>query len=77
MPSNIDEILNVYGAGGELDQDRVDRMASGMYRTDFTRVEVIDEQGRSYVKYLSDSQTVTLSVQDGGRTLKVFIDDHT
>lgn len=76
MTHNIDEILNVYGAGGEMDQHRADRGSSGMYRTDFTRVEVIDEQGRSYVKYLSDSQCVTLSVQDGGRTLKVFIDDH-
>jgi hypothetical protein len=38
-----------------------------------TRVEVIDEQGRSYVKYLKPDQEVILAYQDKGRTLKVFI----
>ena len=36
-----------------------------------TRVEVIDSDGRSYVKYnVSD---VSISVQDEERTLKVFL----
>lgn len=38
-----------------------------------TRVEVIDENGRSYTKYLSDDQMVCYDIQDDGRTLKVFI----
>lgn len=37
---------------------------------DVTRVEVIDSSGRAYV---ATNVTVELSVQDQGRTLKVFI----
>jgi len=37
-----------------------------------TRVEVIDENGRSYVNWQKNN-TVTLDLQDNGRTLKVFI----
>ena len=36
-----------------------------------TRVEVIDDHGRSYVHYNAD--TVEYSLQDDGRTLKIFI----
>lgn len=39
------------------------------------RVEVIDENGRSYVKYLPAHKEVVLSFQDDDRTLKVFIQD--
>lgn len=42
-----------------------------------TRVEVIDENGRSYVKYLKPHQEVEFSYQDDDRTLKVFINDKT
>jgi hypothetical protein len=35
-----------------------------------TRIEVIDESGRVYVKY---GVEVELSYQDGGKTLKVFV----
>lgn len=38
-----------------------------------TRVEVIDETGRAYVKYLEDDQEVVYGLQDDERTLKVFI----
>lgn len=38
------------------------------------RVEVIDEQGRSYVNWDNKNNTV-ISFQDEGRTLKVFITD--
>ncbi len=38
-----------------------------------TRVEVIDDNGRSYVKYLKKDQLVEISMQDDGRTMKVFI----
>jgi len=39
-----------------------------------TRVEVIDENGRSYVNRHPTNQT-KISLQDGCRTLKVFISD--
>ena len=42
-----------------------------------TRVEVIDENGRSYTKYLDNDQKVYYSLQDDKRTLKVFIDKTT
>ena len=38
-----------------------------------TRVEVIDEDGRSYVKYLDEAQETCCSIQDNGKTLKIFI----
>ena len=38
-----------------------------------TRVEVIDENGRSYVNWKGDNR-VRVSIQDNGRTLKIFID---
>lgn len=40
-----------------------------------TRVEVIDSAGRSYVKW-DDKIKVTLSFQDEGRTLKIFIKEN-
>ena len=43
------------------------------YPTDkVTRVEVIDQYGRSYVAW-DDNNKVELSLQDDGQTLKVFI----
>jgi hypothetical protein len=36
-----------------------------------TRVEVIDENGRAYVRHNLDS--VKISVQDDGRTIKLFV----
>lgn len=39
-----------------------------------TRVEVIDDTGRAYVKYLEEGEGVGYMLQDDGRTLKVFID---
>ncbi len=37
-----------------------------------TRVEVIDENGRSYVNWKEDNK-IMIQVQDDGRTLKIFI----
>jgi len=37
-----------------------------------TRVEVIDEKGRSYIKWDNDFM-VKLSLQDNNRTLKIFL----
>jgi hypothetical protein len=39
------------------------------------RVEIIDENGRVYVKYLPAHKEVVLSFQDDDRTLKVFIQE--
>ena len=39
-----------------------------------TRVEVIDESGRAYTKYLEKGEGIQYSLQDDDRTLKVFID---
>jgi hypothetical protein len=36
------------------------------------RVEVIDQNGRSYVNWKQNNKT-EISLQDGGKTLKVFI----
>ena len=36
-----------------------------------TRVEVIDDDGRSYMEY--NAEAVQISIQDDGRTLKVFL----
>lgn len=35
-----------------------------------TRIEVIDQDGRRFVSH--NNKDVTISIQDGGRTLKVF-----
>ena len=37
-----------------------------------TRVEVIDENGRSYVNW-KENNVVEFSYQDDGKTLKIFI----
>jgi len=39
------------------------------------RVEVIDKEGRNYVRYLDAGETVKFSLQDDNKTLKIFIDD--
>jgi hypothetical protein len=40
--------------------------------TKITRVEVITDTGRDYVNWKDDND-ITVSYQDGGRTLKVFV----
>lgn len=42
---------------------------------EITRIEVIDETGRAYVRYLSQP-VLQISVQDDGRTMKVFIQEN-
>lgn len=51
---------------------------SGALPTDSTlsRVEVIDNSGRAFVKYTSTGAVTTMR-QDGGRTLKIFIQEET
>jgi len=38
------------------------------------RFEVIDDRGRTYVKYLDKGEGIKYALQDDNRTLKVFID---
>jgi hypothetical protein len=40
-----------------------------------TRFEVIDDNGRTYVKYLNKEEGIFYALQDDNRTLKVFIDE--
>lgn len=42
---------------------------------EFNRIEVIDENGRSYVWWTDVAMTVKTSVQDEGRTLKLFFSE--
>ena len=39
--------------------------------SEVTRVEVVDEEGRKYVRH--NIENVDLSLQDEGKTLKIFI----
>jgi len=48
-----------------------------MQETEFTRFEYIDQKGRVVVKYLNDDEKLSVSVQDDGKTLKVFLSDRT
>ena len=41
------------------------------------RLEVIDDTGRAYTKYLKDGERIKYSLQDDNQTLKVFIDKKT
>ena len=41
------------------------------------RFEVIDSNGRAYVKYLDNGERIKYSLQDDDQTLKVFIDTTT
>lgn len=59
-----DRIKRSYQAGYEKAKEEYNLLR-------VNRVEVIDEDGRSYTNY--DAHGVHLSVQDTGRTLKVFI----
>jgi hypothetical protein len=42
---------------------------------DITRFELIDQTGRVVVRYLKEYESLTMSFQDAGQTLKVFIKD--
>jgi len=41
-----------------------------------SRIEVIDEEGRSYTKYLKEHDRVDMILQDDDQTLKVFVGNH-
>ena len=39
-----------------------------------TRVEVIDKKGRSYINWNKENE-ISISIQDDGKTFKIFIKD--
>ncbi len=39
------------------------------------RLEVIDDDGRSYTNYLNEGQSVYMSLQDADHTLKIFVEN--
>lgn len=43
--------------------------------TDVSRVEVIGPDGREYVRYFEEGEFMNFSIQDEGRTLKIFIEN--
>jgi hypothetical protein len=43
---------------------------------DVSRLEVIDNDGRSYTNYLNEGQSIFLSLQDDNRTLKIFVESN-
>tara|TARA_R110000868_G_scaffold38494_4_gene134618 strand:+ start:305 stop:502 length:198 start_codon:yes stop_codon:yes gene_type:complete len=50
----------------------------GLLLNNINRLEVIDKTGRAYTHYLDEKESVQYSLQDGNRTLKIFIgsDEH-
>ena len=40
------------------------------------RLEVIDEDGRSYVRYFKEGEHLQYQFQDNGQTLKIFVGKH-
>lgn len=79
--------MNIPNSIKTCDRDTLEKLAWGWYQLVcdlerkincklVSRVEVIDETGRGYVKYLDENQFACLSYQDDGRTLKVFVDFH-
>lgn len=41
--------------------------------SDVNRIEIIDENGRAFVRYLEADEKIVTMMQDGGKTIKVFI----
>ena len=41
-----------------------------------SRLEVIDETGRGYIRYFKEGERLTYQFQDDDRTLKIFVDKH-
>jgi hypothetical protein len=51
--------------------ERALNLIEEMYSS-ITRVEVVTEEGRVYTKWCDDGKQFKLSLQDDGRTLKLF-----
>lgn len=42
--------------------------------SNFTRVEVIDPEGRVFSRYYDEPMSVSAAIQVDGRTVKIFVD---
>ncbi len=42
--------------------------------SNFTRVEVIDPEGRVFTRYYDEPMSVSAAIQDDGRTVKILVD---
>lgn len=42
--------------------------------SNFTRVEVIDPEGRVFSRYYDEPMSVSAAIQDDGKTVKLFVD---
>lgn len=42
--------------------------------SNFTRVEVIDPEGRVFSRYYDEPMSVSAAIHDDGRTVKIFVD---
>ena len=42
--------------------------------SNFTRVEVIDPEGRVFSKYYDEPMSVSAAIQDDGKSVKIFVD---
>jgi hypothetical protein len=60
-----------YTEGTKIDNDEAIRLVEE-YFSSITRVEVITTKGREYVKRCDSKAHFKLSLQDDGRTLKLF-----
>lgn len=77
--------MNMYTRGMEcgfmdlhnsiIDEDQKATLRKHSRMKKVNRVEVIDDSGRAYVKYLEEGEGVAYVLQDDEQTLKVFIDD--
>jgi len=65
------ELFDKNGKALSID-DVMDMFPPVTFLEKVNRVEVIDQKGRSYVNYNTNNKT-EISLQDGGKTLKVFI----
>jgi hypothetical protein len=57
-------------------QQILHRMENDPLVGDVSRLEVIDNDGRSYTNYLNEGQSIFLSLQDDNRTLKIFVESN-
>lgn len=61
---------------GQIEQDfdcEDNSPDSPCFPIDITRVEVISPKGRLYVNWLDSNSKAAYQLQDGGKTLKIFI----
>ncbi len=69
-PESFNELGQVTWCTDQINKNDVTYVREKL--PNITRVEVIDQNGRSYTNWHKDNQ-IELSLQDNGKTLKVFL----